>query len=72
MMPKLPDDKSMRQGDIHYQYSEKVIFVKWKDNCGIVLLGSNIDGADDSSSMQRREKGMSSESLFPYPQLVKI
>ena len=43
MMPNLPDHKSMKGGDIHYQYSEKVIYVKWKDNRGVVLLGSNID-----------------------------
>ena len=62
LMPKLPDDRSMRQGDIHYQYSEKVICVKWKDNRGVVLVGSNIDGADNCSSVQRREKGMSSKT----------
>ena len=70
MMPKLPGDKSMKRGDI-YQYSEKVICVKWKDNRGVVLVGSNIDGADDSSSVQRREKGNSSKTSFPCPHLVK-
>ena len=43
LMPNLPDHKSMKGWDIHYQYSEKVIYVKWKDNRGVVLLGSNID-----------------------------
>ena len=66
MMPKLPDDKCMKQGDIHYQYSEKVICVKWKDNLCIVLLGSNTDGTDDCSSVQRREKGMSYKTSFPF------
>ena len=28
----------------------KMIFVKGKDNRGIVLLGSNIDGANDCST----------------------
>ena len=28
MMPKLPDDKSMKRDGIHYQYSKKVICVK--------------------------------------------
>ena len=71
MMPKLPDDKSMKQGDNHYQYSEKVICIKWKDNHYIVLLGSNIDVADDCSSVQRYEKEMSSKNSLPSPQLVK-
>ena len=53
MMPKLPEDKSMKRGNIYYQYSEKVICVKWKDNRGVVAVGSNIDGADDSSSVQK-------------------
>ena len=61
----------MKRGDIYYQYSEKVICVKWKDNRGVVLVGSNIDGPDDSSSVQRREKGNSSKTSFPCPQLVK-
>ena len=38
MMPKLPDDKSMKWGDIHYQYSKKVICVKWKDNSSVFYL----------------------------------
>ena len=71
MMPNLPDHKSMKGGDIHYQYSEKVIYVKWKDNRGVVLLGSNIDGAYDYSTKQRREKGMSSKTSFPCPHSVK-
>ena len=71
MMPKLPDDKSMKRNYIHYQYSKKVIFVKWKDNRGIVLLGSNIDGAGDCSSVQRREKSLSSKTSFLCSQLVK-
>ena len=70
MMPELPDDKNMKRGDIHDQYSEKVIFVKRKYNRGIALLGSNIDGADHCSSMQRREKGMSSKTSLPCPQFV--
>ena len=40
MMPKVPDDKSMNRGDIHYQCSKKVICVKWKDNRGVVYLDS--------------------------------
>ena len=71
MMPKLPDDKSMNRGDIHYQYSKKVISVNWKDNRGVVLLGSNTDGADDCSSVQRCEKGFSSKTSFSCSQLVK-
>ena len=63
LMPKLLD--------IHYQYSEKVICIKWKDNRDIVLLESNVDGADDCSSVQRCEKGMSSKTSYPCPQLVK-
>ena len=60
MMPKLPDNKCMKWGDILYQYSEKNFCVKRKDNRDIVLLGSNIDGADVCSSIKNREKGMSS------------
>ena len=70
-MLKLPDDKSMKKGDIHCQYSKKVIWIKWKDNHDVVLLGSNTEAPDDCSSVQKLEKGMSSKTLFPYPQLVK-
>ena len=38
LVPKLPDDKNMKRGDIHYQHCKKVIVVKWKDNHGVVLL----------------------------------
>ena len=72
MMPQLTDRKSMKRGDIHYQYSEKVICVKWKDNRGVVLLGSSIDGADDCSSAQRREKGIGSKTSYPFSQPLKI
>ena len=70
MMPKRPNDKSMKQVKIHYQYTLKVVCVKWKDNRGVVLLESNIDGADDCFSVQRREKSMSSKGSFPCPQFV--
>lgn len=56
MMPELLEDKSMKCGDVHFQYSDKIICVKWKSNCSVVLLGSNIDGADDHSSVSRRAK----------------
>ena len=69
MMPKLPHDKNMKRGDIHYQYSEEIIYVKWKDNRGVVLLGSNIGG--DCSSVQWYGKGMSSKTSFPCAQLAK-
>ena len=48
-----------------------MICVKRKDNRGVVLAGYNIDGADDSSSLQRHEKGNSSKTSFPCSQLVK-
>ena len=72
MMPKRPNDKSMKQVKIHYQYTQKVVCVKWKDNRGVVLLESNIDGADDCFSVQRqrREKSMSSKGSFPCPQFL--
>ena len=68
MMPTLPDNKSMKQGDIHCQYSKKVICVKWKVNRNIVLLRSNSDGVYDCSSLQRH-KGMSSKTSFHTPGL---
>ena len=61
----------MKQVEIHYQYTEKVVCVKWKDNRGVALLGSNIDGADDCFSVQRREKSRSSKTSFPCPQFAK-
>ena len=68
-MPKLPDDKNMKRGDIHYQHFKKMICIKRKVNLGVVFLGSNNDAADDCSSVQRREKGMSSKTSFPCSQL---
>ena len=45
LLSQLPNDKDMNR-DIRSQYSEKVTCVKWKDNSGVVLIGSNIDRAD--------------------------
>ena len=70
-MPKLPDDKNMKRGDIHYQHFKKMICIKRKVNLGVVFLGSNNDAADDCSSVQRREKGMSSKTSFPCSQLKR-
>ena len=47
------------------------VCVKWKDNRGVVLLGSNIDGEDDCYSTQRHEKGMSSKTSSPCPRFIK-
>ena len=70
-MRKLPDDKNMKRGDIHYQHFKKMICIKRKVNLGVVFLGSNNDAAADCSSVQRREKGMSSKTSFPCSQLKR-
>ena len=44
--------------------SADVVQMKWKGNCGLVLLGPNIDETDDCLSVQKREKGMSSKLNF--------
>ena len=48
-----------------------MICVKGKDNRGIVLLGSNIDGVNNCSTVQRHEKSMSSKTSFSCCQLAK-
>ena len=48
-----------------------MVCVKRKDNRGFALFGSSIDGVDDCSVVQSRDKGMSCKTSFPCPQPVK-
>ena len=53
-MPQMRSDKLMKRGDVEFKYSEKVVCCKWYDNKAVLLLGSNIDGMDACSSLQRQ------------------
>ena len=45
---------------------------KWMDNRSVLLLSSALEGNNDISSVQRREKGSKTKSFVPCPQVVKL
>ena len=42
------------------------------DNRPLLLLSSALEGINDILSVQRREKGLKTKSLVPYPNVVKL
>ena len=42
------------------------------DNRSVLLLSSALEGINDILSVQRREKGLKTKSLVPYPNFVKL
>ena len=45
---------------------------KWIDNRSVLLLSSALEGTNDISSVQRREKGSKTNFFVPCPQVVKL
>ena len=45
---------------------------EWMDNRSVLLLSSALEGNNDISSVQRREKGSKTKSFVPCPQVVKL
>lgn len=70
-MPIMKNDKLMKRGDVEFQYSINVVAVKWFDNRGVTLVGTNLDGCDQVSSVLRRVKGQSAKVPVSCPAIVK-
>ena len=46
-------------------YNQKnMMGCKWMDNCSVLLVSTALEGIDDVSSVQRREKGFAKNFLF--------
>ena len=71
-MPQMKIDKSMKRGDVDFQYSSKVICCKWFDNRGVMLLASNLQGMDECSNVSRRLKGSANKIAVNCPNIVKL
>ena len=71
-LPKMLEDKKIKVGDCKFLYSKNVMACKWMDNRSVLLLSSAIEGIDDVSSVQRREKGSATKSAIPCPTVVKL
>ena len=66
------DDKKMKRADCEFLYSKNVMACKWMDNQSALLVSTALEGMDDVSSVQRREKGSATKSAVPCPTVVKL
>ena len=55
-LPKILEDKKMKRGDGELLYSKNMMAYKWMDNQSVLLVSTALEGMDDVSSVQRREK----------------
>ena len=53
-------------------FSNKLMACKWMDNRSVLLLSTALEGLNDFSTVQQREKGYKSKSVFPCPKLVVL
>ena len=61
----------MKRGDVEFHYSNNVMAVKWFDNRGVTLVGTNLDGCDQVSFVLRRVKDQSAKAPISCPAIVK-
>lgn len=74
-VPDMKPDKEMTKnprGDIDIRYSKKAICCKWYDNKPVLMMGSNVEGIDDISTIPRRMKGASSKTPVQCPEMIKL
>ena len=71
-MPQMKNDQQMKQGAVDFKDSDIVLCCKWYDNKSALLLGSNIEGMDKCSTVQRRMKGSSSKTSITCPSPVRF
>ena len=45
---------------------------EWPDNPSVLLVSTALEGMDDVSSIQRREKESETKSAILYPTIVKL
>lgn len=68
-LPKLKDEKSMKQGDYDFSVSsEGIALVKWKDKRAVHLL-SNFHNPKHITTVKRKQKDGSKEEV-PCPTLL--
>ena len=66
------EDKKMKRRDRQFLYSKNVMACKWMDNRSVQLVSTALEGIDDVTSVQRREKGSATKSAIPFPTVVKL
>ena len=62
----------MKMGDCDFLFSGNRMACKWMDNGAVLLLSSLLEGRNDISSVQLREKGSKTKSSVPCPKVVKL
>ena len=70
-LPKMIDDKQMKNGDCEFLFSGNTMACKWMDNWPVLLLSSALEGMNDILPVQEREKGSKTKSLVPCPKVFK-
>ena len=71
-MPKMLEDKKMKRNDCEFLYSKNVMACKWMDNQSVLLVSTALEGMDDVSSVQRKEKAFAIKSAITCPTVVKL
>ena len=71
-MPKMVDDKQKKREDCEFLFSGNTMAYKWMDNWSVLLLWSALEGMNDISSVQRREKGSKTKLSVSCPKVVKL
>ena len=69
-MPTTTDDKKMKRGDSQFLFSNKVTDCKWMDNWSVLLLLTALEGLNNLSTFQWKEK--CSKSDITCPKDVKL
>ena len=70
-MVVMKKDNTMKRGDIDFQYADDVVALKWYDNHGVTLVGTCLEGCNQTSSVSCRVKGKSATTPVPCPSIVK-
>ena len=72
-MSKMINEKQVKRGDWEFLFSGNTMACKWMDNRSVLLLSSALEeGMNEILSVQRREKGLKSNSSVPCPKVVKL
>ena len=71
-MSKIIDMEQVKRGDYEFLFSGNTMACKWMDNWSVLLLSYTLEGMNDISSVQKREKGSKTKSLVPSPKAVKL
>ena len=70
-MAVMKKGKDMKRGDIHFQYANNVVAVRWFDNWGVIMVGTCLEECDKTSTVSRKVKGQSAKIAVPCPEIIK-